>query len=177
MVVWPILIICCNTNHAAVFQFSTTKIYFLFLEIRNPREISSWAFSQGVSQGAVTGAGWSTCKATHMGVACPWSLLPYGQRQQFLENPSILSHPAAPPLSKWPEKETKERCPGVWVLEETCFYCHMLLITQSSHEYRMGKHYTKTQLPGRKEGPMEPLDSGYQHAFVGSICLGIYFSL
>lgn len=172
---WCILIICCDSNYATFFSLAQQRFIFCFhgpgIQEQRPHEL----LVKPSARPAVTGSRWSTCKASHMDVGCPCSLLPHGQRQQFLKSSIIHSHLVIPPSSKWSEKESKERSPSVSVLDKTHSHCHMLLLTQSSHEYRMSKYHIKAQLPGGKEGPMEPFGAGYQHAFIGNRCLGIYF--
>lgn len=123
---------------------------------------------------AVTGTRWSTCKATHMDVSCPCSLLPHGQRQQFLKSPIIHSHPATPPLSKWSEKESTERCSSVSVwtrhaLTATCCGSHM------STEWESTPQRHRCQEARKDLWALWGFGADYQHAFVGTECLGIYF--
>lgn len=96
------------------------------------------------------------------------SLLPHGQRQQFL---IIHSHLATSPLRKWSEKESKERCPSVsaWTrhaLTATCCCSHM------STEWESTPQRHSCQEAGKDSWA---LGDDYQHAFVGTECLGIYF--
>lgn len=150
------LIICCDTNHAAFLQVSTTKIYFLFLEIRNPGETSSWAFSQAVSQGC-SHRNWMVHVQGHSH-GC-WLSLFLAALWPETAVPQEPQHPFSPSNSSLEQvicQGNQRKVPWCLSLEETCFHYHMLLIAQSSHEYRVGKHCTSHSPQEARKDPWSP---------------------
>lgn len=134
--------------------FSLAKQRFIFcfyrpgIQEQRPHEL----LVKPSARAAVTGTRWSTCKATHMDIVCPCSLLPHGQRQQFLKSPIIHSHRETPPLNKWSEKESTERCPSVsiWTrraLTATCCCSHMSTEWESTPQSTAAKRQGRTHEP------------------------------